>query len=106
MDGMSSPETANVIRECLHRLHATGVQVVSLTCDGPSCHFSMLKDLGADLSLNTSTFQTSFPHPSDTSIRVNILLDACHMLKLVRNTLADRGVLFDAEGGRISWGFI
>ena len=106
VDGMSGSERANVIRECLHRLHATGVQVVSLTCDGPSCHFSMLKDLGADLSLNTSTFQTSFPHPSDTSIRVNILLDACHMLKLVRNTLADRGVLFDAEGGRISWGFI
>ena len=66
---------------------------------GPSCVTDML-------SLNTSTFQTSFPHPSDTSIRVNILLDACHMLKLVRNTLADRGVLFDAEGGRISWGFI
>ena len=71
----------------------------------PSCHFSMLKDLGADLSLNTPTFQTSFPHPFDTSICVNILLDACHNVKLVRNTLADRGVLFDAEGGRISWGF-
>ena len=106
MDGMSGPERANVIRECLLRLHATGVQVVSLTCDGPSCHFSMFNDIGADLSLNTSTFQTSFPHPSDTSIRVNILLDACHMLKLVRNTLVDRGVLFAAEGGRISWGFI
>ena len=45
VDGMSGSERVNVVRECFQRLHTTGVHVVSLTCDGPSCHFSMLKDL-------------------------------------------------------------
>ena len=44
-DGMSGSERVNVVCECLQRPHTTGVHVVSLTCDGPSCHFSMLKDL-------------------------------------------------------------
>ena len=43
VDGMSGPERGNVIRECLHRLHATGVQVVSLTCDGPPYHSRTLE---------------------------------------------------------------
>ena len=106
VDGMSGSERANVVRECLQRLHTTGVHVVSLTCDGPSCHFSMLKDLGADISMNSSCFRPSFQHPSDSSIHVNVLLDACHMLKLTRNTLADRGVLYDGEGRRISRSYV
>ena len=27
-----------------------GVKVISLTCDGPSCHFSMLSELGVNLN--------------------------------------------------------
>ena len=106
IDGMSGSERANIIRECLHRLHSTGVIVASVTCDGPACHFSMLKDLGADISPSSSTFTPSFAHPADATTRVNVLLDACHMIKLVRNTFGDRRILYDGEGGRVDWRFI
>ena len=53
VDGLSGEERANLVTEGLHRLHNVGVQVVSLTCDGPSCHFTMMKALGADMTFNT-----------------------------------------------------
>ena len=93
IDGMSSSERANIIRECLRRLHSTGVIVASVTCDGPACHLSMLKELGANISPSSSTFTPSFEHPADATTRVNVLLDDCHMIKLVHNTFADRCLL-------------
>eukprot|EP00794_Sanderia_malayensis_P000094 gene94-700_t len=45
-------ERANLIKICLQRLQDTGAQVMSLTCDGPSCHLSMLTELGANLDIN------------------------------------------------------
>jgi len=40
-----------------------GVKVISLTCDGPSCHFSMLSELGVNLNPYNLT---SFPHPHNS----------------------------------------
>ncbi|CAL9702423.1 unnamed protein product [Knipowitschia caucasica] len=51
IDSLTGEERANIVSECLCRLHNVGVRIVSLTCDGPSCHFSMLKALGADLDV-------------------------------------------------------
>ena len=90
IDGMSGPSSARAFTACMPA-------VSSLTCDGPTCHFSMLRELGAGISVSplSSTFTPSFEHPSEASRRVSVLLDACHMIKLVRNTFADRGVLYD-----------
>ena len=52
VDGMSGQERANLITESLHRFHAVGVSTVSLTCDGPSCHFSAMPALGVNLSMD------------------------------------------------------
>jgi hypothetical protein len=103
IDGMTGEERANIISECLHRLHATGVRTVSLTCDGPSCHFSMLRALGATLDVNN--MRSSFAHPADPTQLVHVLLDVCHMLKLLRNTLADGGLL-RTPNGEICWKYI
>eukprot|EP00794_Sanderia_malayensis_P003866 gene3866-4408_t len=62
VDGLTGVERANLIKICLQRLHDTGTQVVSLTCDGPSCHFSVLAELGANLDINNLC--VSFPNPS------------------------------------------
>ena len=103
IDGMTGEERANIISECLHRLHATGVRTVSLTCDGPSCHFSMLRALGATLDVNN--MRSSFAHPADPSQSVHVLLDVGHMLKLLRDTLADDGVL-RTPSGEVRWRYI
>lgn len=43
-----------------------------------------------------------FPHPV-TKEDICIFLDQAHMVKLVRNTLGDYGVLYDAEDKSIEW---
>ena len=78
---MTGEEKANLVSECFERLHDTGVKTVSLTCDGPSCHFAMMRSLCA--TMDVIGMDPSFPHPCDPSIRVHIILDVCHMLKLL-----------------------
>ena len=46
IDGLSGNERANLVEVCIQRLSNVGVKVTSLTCDGPSCHFSMCLHLG------------------------------------------------------------
>ena len=99
VNGLNGIERANLIKMCLRKLLEVGVKVISLTCDGPSCHFSMLSELG--LNLNPYNLKTNFPHPHNSGANVYALLDVCHMLKLVRNTLSDGGILQDKDGNKI-----
>ncbi len=101
IEGLSGKEHANLIKVCLQRLHDTGADVLSITCDGPSCHFSMMSDLGA--SLNPRNLKVYFNHPCEESKVVYVFLDICHMLKLVRNTLGEYQVLADENGNKILW---
>ena len=104
VNGLTGEERANVIKICIERLCETGVEVVSVTCDGPSCHFAMLSALGA--SLSPANLQACFPHPLKVGKSIYIFMDVCHMLKLVRNTFAELGILVDGENGKISWRYI
>ena len=105
VDGMSGSERANLVNVAIKKLFDTGVRVISLTCDGPSCHFTMLSSLGANIS-NPSNLKTYFQHPLDRSKRVHVILDICHMLKLVRNTLGSGGIIVDKDGNKIRWKYI
>ena len=99
VNGLHGIERANLIKMCLRKLLEVGVKVISLTCDSPSCHSSMLSELG--LNLNPYNLKTNFPHPHNSGANVYALLDVCHMLKLVRNTLSDGGILQDKDGNKI-----
>lgn len=104
IDSLTGEEKANLVKTCIQKLFDVGVKIRSLTCDGPSAHFSMFRCLGA--GLDPANLMPWFLHPSDKSIKVCIFLDPCHMLKLVRNTLADLKVLKQAAGELISWKFL
>jgi hypothetical protein len=97
-------EKANLTKECITKLHEAGVKVVSFMCDGPTSHQSMLKLLGAQQSL--VNLQAYFQHPCDLKAKIYIFLDACHMRKLVRNTMSDWKVLKDKDGNAIKWQFV
>ena len=46
-------------------------------------------------------------HPADPQQRVHvIILDVCHVLKLLRNAFADGGILKTGDGQTISWKYI
>ena len=102
--GLSGAERANLVRQCIMKLTEIGVKIVSITCDGPSCHISMLRNLGA--SMDPSNLDPSFLDPSDAKRRIHVLLDVCHMLKLVRNTLGSCGLICDSTGGKVRWQYI
>ena len=104
VDGLSGLERANLVKVCIHRLHDVGVIVVSLTCDGPACHFNMLTELGA--CLTPPDLKAYFLNPLDPSKKIYIMLDVCHMLKLVRNTLGDGSIFIDKNGNKIQWQYI
>ena len=46
-----------------------------------------------------------FLHPSNKK-KIYVLLDVCHMLKLVRNTLAEKEIILDKDGGKILWQYL
>ena len=69
-------------------MHEIGVTIVSLTLDGLSSNVIMLKALGVSLN-NPSAIKSHFLQPVTKAPVVS--MDPCHMLKLVRNTLADKG---------------
>ena len=91
--GLSGFEDTNLIKVCIQRLQDTGVIVVSLTCDVPVCHFSMLTELGA--CLTPPDWKAYFLNSLGPSKRIYILFDVCHILKLVRNTLGDLGLFIN-----------
>ena len=103
IDGLSGVERANLMKVCIKKLHDVGVNVVSLMCDGPACHFKMLKELGA--CLNITGLQAYFIHPLHKN-KIYVLLDVCHMLKLIRNTFGASGILVDKDGNKIYWRYI
>lgn len=55
-----------------------------------------MNNLGANI--NTQNLKNTFPHPA-TKEDICVIFDVCHMLKLVRNTLASKGSIFDDHGG-------
>jgi len=101
--GLSGSERANLVNISLQKIFETGAITVCLTTDGPSAHLSMMRELGA--ILNPENMKPFFPHPSDPSLRVNVLLDLAHMLKLVRNSLATEKIIL-SPNGLVKWEFI
>lgn len=100
---LSADERKNLIEDAITRLYECGVRVVCLTTDGPSYNKSMMKKLGAELNyLEPKPF---FPHPSNPSLRIYTMLDACHMLKLVRNILGSEKELYTSDGV-VKWIYI
>jgi len=102
--GMSGDEKCNLVSEALIRLHDANVEVVSVVCDGPSTNFAVASKLGASIQVND--MRPWFPHPSDTAKVVYLVFDACHMLKLLRNVFAEKGILTDRHNRQIRWQYI
>ena len=92
------------MNECFTRLHEIDAPGESLTCDGPPCNFSMLRSLGAKLGVDD--LDPSFIHPSDPAKKVHVLLDPCHMVKLLRNSFGDGLIFYTPDGETIRWQYI
>ena len=73
----------------------------AVTADGTEVNIKMFKNLGMALDC------PSFMHPCDSSVNTYGICDACHMLKLVWNTLADLKILWDGDNKNvIKWSYV
>ncbi|KMQ93551.1 thap domain-containing protein 9-like protein [Lasius niger] len=99
---LSGKERTNLINECLFALHEHNIHVVNITCDGAASNISMVKGLGA--KIRGQDIATHFLHPVMKQ-PIFVLLDACHMIKLVRNIFASY-MLTNDSGSEIRWSYI
>lgn len=97
----NADEQANIDRVVLISLSEVYVEVVSRTFDGARPNVKTAELLGAEI-WNPDKLDCTFKHPS-TGKPVQVFLDICHMLKLVRNTFGNKGVIYDSDGGEIRW---
>jgi hypothetical protein len=85
-------------------LHKVGVEIASVAFDGAAANLSIAHVLGADFS-NFQKLKTDFPQKTGTKCPVYIILDPCHMVKLLRNLLGDWGILYDKDSNIINCNF-
>jgi len=103
LNGLNGADRANLVKQCVCRLHDLHIIVTSITCDGASSNLAMFRDLGA--VMNMEDLKPWFPHPNNGEHNICILLDVCHMLKLLRNTFASQ-TMMDRNGKMIKWQYI
>eukprot|EP00794_Sanderia_malayensis_P011693 gene11693-12909_t len=70
IDDMSTFERANLVKVCMERLCDVGAKIVSLTCDGPSCHLTVLSELGA--CSRPHARKLNFPHLVHQSEKIHV----------------------------------
>lgn len=87
----------------LRSLNECGVVVTNTTFDGLPANGKMCKLLNADLDINSSNFKPSIC--VDEMEPIHIIYDHCHMLKLIRNALGNKKVLYDSSGAKIEWAY-
>lgn len=78
---LTCEDKANIVRESLIWLIQINITITSVTCDGPSAHFTMFKKLGCNFDI--SNLRPYFCHPAKPDQKVYAIFDACHMLKLM-----------------------
>lgn len=83
----------------LLELSRCDVVIEAITFDGLAANISMcqLFDWSFDYG-TTSDFKN--PYTDET---IHVILDPCHVQKLVRNTLASRGTIFDYMNKKVEW---
>lgn len=99
-NGVKADVLATAMKACISTVNNSNGTVLSISFDGLPANLSAVKKLGAcldpDKGINP---QIEFPDAQDPNKihSCNIMPDACHMLKLVRNNWKTRSVFFNGE---------
>ena len=99
----TSEVQSELILEAIKLLFNKAEMIVkSVTFDGPTKNISTAKKLGCDIE----NLKGSFPHPCRPDLKVYVILDICHMIKLARNALGDLKMFKTPTGENISWAYV
>lgn len=101
IQGLCAEERAAILYEAMHKLNEIGVVVCGITNDGHIVNISTAKILGVDYDKD----QPYFKNPFNPKNVVYMILDPPHMIKLARNCLGNKKVIYDCENKEIKWSF-
>ena len=104
-DKCGSEIQVSLINTCLSLAADHGLRIWTITCDGTYTNVNTLKILGCTFPDNFEEMKVKFKHPTK-DYYVYGTLDACHMLKLSRNTFGDLKNIRSSNENTISWEFI
>lgn len=99
--GLTAEQQKELLITSIEELQSIGYRVIATVMDGLTTNVSMCSLLGCQLDVS-KPLQTWF---SISDEKVYVILDACHMLKLVRNTLEAYRTI-TSQSGVISWNHI
>ena len=82
---------AQLIKDCISLLHGVGLHIFVLVFDGHFTSQCKAKLLGCKMEV--TEIQPWFPHHNFPGSNIFVVLDVCHMIKLMRNLLSDYKVI-------------
>jgi DNA transposase THAP9 len=100
-DGTNATLQSTIIKDIISKLYECGCFCVSITFDGLAANLKTVELLGG--SIDIDDMRSRFPHPNDPTKFVCVILDACHMIKLMRNLLNEYQVLTVPGIGKARW---
>lgn len=106
VNSLTKYDRRDLIENVIATVTRCGVKITNLTFDGLSANTGMCELLGAQLSVYKKKFQFFIHNPVNQE-RIYIILDPCHMLKLIRNTFSKRSVFYvGSKQRKIEWRYI
>lgn len=97
---LKTEEKVALLKDVIVEVTQLGVRVLTVTFDGLSTNFTTCESLGAVFDVDS--MKPYFVVPG-IERKIHVIMDPSHILKLIRNTLANNSVLSDDLGGKIKW---
>lgn len=106
IDSLDKYQRKTLLNNIIATVIVCGVKITNLTFDGLFANAAMCELFGANLKVFSEDFQPYILDPINKE-KIYIILDPCHMEKLVRNTLSNRNVFFAGKKeNKIEWRYI
>lgn len=109
-DHINSTQLGHIIADALQATGDRGLIVKAIVGDGLKANMKAAAILGFDLNATNPKCHINHPHSSMQEEKVWYVCDPPHMLKLTRNLLADRNIIYkkcdDGTCQSISWKYI
>ncbi len=93
---ITSEIQANLLSLATSYLSETGAIITNITCDNAATNLATIRLLGGNVSSHTN-LKISLDLLNVLNIPILVILDPCHILKLVRGTFHDCHVIYSTE---------
>ena len=101
INAISAEVQSQLVLSAISALHDVNVRCTTLIMDGHPTNQKMAEILGCRTKPND--IRSSFAHPSDDTLKVFVLFDACHLLKNLRGALYAYQEVTEPSIGTAKW---